>query len=128
MNFDGKGWHYLVVFQNHHSFTENQLHYLVTKDYIAAVLMDGSADLARETQDLRVVVVPEINAGAAALAAGLINPAIGLGTFLAQLALRGPLTEAATREFRIDGGWAEPRITRVTARNKEPAVKVGGNP
>ena len=94
----------------------------------AAVLMDGSADLARETQDLRVVVVPEINAGAAALAAGLINPAIGLGTFLAQLALRGPLTEAATREFRIDGGWAEPRITRVTARNKEPAVKVGGNP
>ena len=42
MNFDGKGWHYLVVFQNHHSFTENQLHYLVTKDYIAAVLMDGS--------------------------------------------------------------------------------------
>ena len=94
----------------------------------AAVLMDGSADLARETQDLRVVVVPEINAGAAALAAGLINPAIGLGTFLAQLALRGPLTEAATREFRIDGGWAEPRINRVSSRTKEPAVKVGGNP
>ena len=94
----------------------------------AAVLMDGSADLARETQDLRVVVVPEINAGAAALAAGLINPAIGLGTFLAQLALRGPLTEAATREFRIDGGWAEPRINRVSSRTKEPAVKVEGNP
>lgn len=75
-----------------------------------------------------VVVVPEINAGAAALAAGLINPAIGLGTFLAQLALRGPLTEAATREFRIDGGWAEPRINRVSSRTKEPAVKVGGNP
>ena len=91
----------------------------------AAVLMDGSADLARETQDLRVVVVPEINAGAAALAAGLINPAIGLGTFRAQLALRGPLTEAATREFRIDGGWAEPRSARGPGRGKDSDVKVG---
>jgi uncharacterized protein (TIGR02099 family) len=94
----------------------------------AVVLMDGTADLARETQGLRVVVVPEIHAGTAALVAAMVNPAIGLGTFLAQIALKGPLTEAATREFRIDGGWAEPRITRVAARPKEPALKVGGNP
>ena len=31
----------------------------------AAVLMDGKADLALETQDIKVVVVPEINAGTA---------------------------------------------------------------
>ncbi len=29
----------------------------------AVVLMEGQADIGRETQDLRVVVVPEINAG-----------------------------------------------------------------
>ena len=40
----------------------------------AAVLMEGSADLERETQDLRVVVVPEINAGTASLAYAVINP------------------------------------------------------
>ena len=34
----------------------------------AAVLMEGSADLVRETEDLRVVVVPEIDAGTASLA------------------------------------------------------------
>ncbi|HKW83590.1 MAG TPA: AsmA-like C-terminal region-containing protein, partial [Burkholderiaceae bacterium] len=34
----------------------------------ALVLMEGSADIERETQDLRVIVVPEINAGTAALA------------------------------------------------------------
>ena len=34
----------------------------------AAVLMEGSADIERETEDLRVVVVPEINAGTASLA------------------------------------------------------------
>ncbi len=79
----------------------------------AAVFMEGSADLARETQDLRVVVVPEINAGTASLALAVINPAIGLGTFLAQLVLRKPLVAAATREFRVSGGWDDPQVERV---------------
>ena len=86
---------------------------LQMKGLSAAVLMDGSADIARETQDLRVVVIPEINAGTASLIATAINPAIGLGTFLAQMFLRRPLTEAATQEFHIDGPWSDPRINRV---------------
>ncbi|MDO8278854.1 MAG: AsmA-like C-terminal region-containing protein, partial [Burkholderiaceae bacterium] len=46
----------------------------------------------------------------------VINPAIGLGTFLAQMFLRRPLIEAATQEFHIDGTWADPRITRLPRR------------
>ena len=61
----------------------------------AAVLLDGEADIARETQDLRVLVVPEINAGTASLIATAINPAVGIGSFLAQLVLRQPLTVSA---------------------------------
>jgi uncharacterized protein (TIGR02099 family) len=79
----------------------------------AAVLMEGSADIARETQDMRVVVVPEINAGTAALAYAVINPAIGLGAFLAQAVLKKPLTAAGTREFRVTGPWADPKVERV---------------
>lgn len=79
----------------------------------AAVLMEGSADIARETQDLRVVVVPEINAGTASLAYAAINPAIGLGTFLAQMFLRRPLTAAGTREFHVSGSWADPQVEKV---------------
>ena len=79
----------------------------------AAVLMEGSADIARETQDLRVVVVPEINAGTAALAYAVINPAIGLGAFLAQALLKKPLTAAGTREFHVSGPWADPKVERV---------------
>ncbi len=86
---------------------------LQMKGVNAAVLMEGSADLARETQDLRVIVVPEINAGTASLIASVINPAIGLSTFLAQLLLRRPLNEAATQEFHIDGSWVDPKITKV---------------
>ncbi len=79
----------------------------------AAVLMEGSADIARETQDLRVVVVPEINAGTASLAYAAINPAVGLGTFLAQVFLRRPLTAAGTREFHVKGSWADPQVEKV---------------
>jgi uncharacterized protein YhdP len=86
---------------------------LQMKGVNAAVLMEGKADLARETQELKVVVVPEINAGTASLVATVINPAIGLGSFLAQLFLRQPLMRAATQEFHVDGTWADPRVTRV---------------
>lgn len=86
---------------------------LQMKGVNAAVLMEGKADLARETQDIKVVVVPEINAGTASLVATAINPAIGLGTFLAQMFLREPLMKAATQEFHVDGTWADPRVVRV---------------
>ncbi|MBC7611135.1 MAG: TIGR02099 family protein [Polaromonas sp.] len=86
---------------------------LQMKGVNAAVLMEGSADIARETQDVKVVVVPEINAGTASLIATAINPAIGLGTFLAQYFLRRPLIQAATQEFHIDGSWSDPKITKV---------------
>ena len=86
---------------------------LQMKGVNAAALMDGSADIVRETQNLRVVVVPEINAGTAALVATAINPAIGLGTFLAQWVLSKPLAAAATQEFHIEGTWTDPKIAKV---------------
>lgn len=89
---------------------------LQMKGVNAAVLMDGQADIAKETQNLRVVVVPEINAGSASVIASIINPVVGLSTFLAQLILRGPLVNAATQEFMVDGTWLEPRVTKVERR------------
>jgi uncharacterized protein YhdP len=95
------------------SFVATCTNNLQMKGVNAAVLMDGRADLAKETQDLRVVVVPEINAGTASLIASAINPAVGLGTFLAQYVLRRPLMDAATQEFHIDGTWIDPKIVKV---------------
>ncbi len=89
---------------------------LQMKGVNAAVLMEGSADLAREQQDLRVVVVPEINAGTASLIATAINPAVGLGSFLAQFLLRQPLQSAATQHFHISGSWADPKVERTERR------------
>ncbi len=86
---------------------------LQMKGVNAAVMMEGQADIAKETQDLKVVVIPEINAGTASLIASAINPAVGLGTFLAQWFLRQPLIKSATQEFHIDGSWADPKITKL---------------
>jgi len=91
----------------------------------ATVLMDGKADIQRETQDLRVFVVPEINAGTASLAYAAINPAIGLGTFVAQWLLRRPLIAANTREFHVTGSWDDPKIDRIERKPPEAASTTG---
>jgi uncharacterized protein YhdP len=99
----------------------------------AVVLMEGQADLAQETQNLRVFVVPEINAGTASLAYAAINPAIGLGTFIAQVLLRKTVVEASTREFTIKGSWADPQVeqvkkTSVPAMEGEPPTAAASAP
>lgn len=91
------------------AFTNN----LQMKGVVAGALIEGRADLARETQDLKVVVVPEINAGTYSLYMATINPLVGLTSYLAQLILAKPLVRANTREFHIDGTWVNPRVTQV---------------
>ena len=87
----------------------------------AAVRIRGTADLARETQDLHVRVVPEINAGLPALAyAAVVNPAIGLGAFVAQWALRRPLSDAFAYEVDVRGAWDEPQVTPRTTPRASP--------
>ncbi len=80
----------------------------------ATVLLDGTADIGKESQNLRAVVIPEINAGAASVAYALaINPVIGAGTFLAQLFLREPLMRAFTFEYAITGAWSDPNVVKI---------------
>jgi len=96
---------------------------LQMKGVNAAVLMEGRADIAHETQDIKVVVVPEINAGTASLLASVINPVVGLSTFLAQVFLRRPLIESNTQEFHVDGTWSDPQVRKVTRSDPTPAEK-----
>ncbi|MEN9671502.1 MAG: hypothetical protein RL018_1779, partial [Pseudomonadota bacterium] len=60
---------------------------------------------------------------ASLLVASAINPAIGLGTFLAQLFLRQPLIEAVTKEFKVSGTWADPVVTEVKRTAKSDGKK-----
>jgi uncharacterized protein (TIGR02099 family) len=80
----------------------------------ATVLMDGSADIANESTNLHVVVIPEFNLGTGPLVYGLaVNPVIGLGSFLAQLFLRAPVMKALTYQMQVTGPWKSPTITKL---------------
>jgi uncharacterized protein YhdP len=85
----------------------------------AVVLMDGMVDLNEETQNLNVIVIPEINAGGASVIYGLaVNPVVGLGSFLAQLFLRNPLSQALTQEYVVTGPWKDPVVKKSTSKRK----------
>ncbi len=86
----------------------------------ATVVIDGTADIAQETQNLHVAVIPEVNAGAASVVYALaINPVIGFGTFLAQLFLRDPLMRAFTFEYQITGSWKDPTVTKLEHKSNK---------
>ena len=91
---------------------EAQTHNLIMKGVSAAVMLEGRANIGAETQDVNVVVVPEINAGTASLLYGTINPIVGLTSFLAQVVLREPLIKANTRTFHISGSWSDPQVNK----------------
>ncbi len=80
----------------------------------ATVLMNGTADIANESTNLRVVVIPEFNLGTGPLVYGLaVNPVLGLGGYLAQLFLRAPVMKALTYQMQVTGPWKSPTITKI---------------
>jgi uncharacterized protein YhdP len=90
----------------------------------ATVLMDGTADIAHETTNLHVVVIPEFNLGTGPLVYALaVNPVIGLGSFLAQLFLRAPMMKALTYQMQITGPWKAPVIKKLDHSTPLPAAK-----
>ena len=88
------------------------------------VLEKGIPDLRASTQDLRVLVSPELSGGLATLAyAAIVNPAVGLGAFLAQSIFSQPLSRALAHEFEITGSWANPTVIQ---RRREPLATPKG--
>jgi len=91
----------------------------------ASVAITGTVDLARETQDLNVRVVPSVGDSVAAAAAlALLNPLVGVGALLAQRVLKDPLGQILAYEYHVSGGWDDPRIERL--RGEPPLQKPEG--
>lgn len=102
-------------------------HNLQIEGVNAVVKMEGAADIAHETQQLKVLILPQLNAGGASVVAGIaINPVVGLTSYLAQWLLTSPLSRAAVQEFTIDGSWSDPRVVRSDQSGGTPPAS--GNP
>jgi uncharacterized protein (TIGR02099 family) len=76
----------------------------------AGVAMAGVVDLVRETQNLHIIVTPDLNLGAVSFAYLFINPAVGLGTLLAQAAVRDSVNKGLSQEFDLQGTWRDPVV------------------
>jgi uncharacterized protein (TIGR02099 family) len=90
----------------------------------AEVAMSGQVDLARETQTLKVRVVPSLGGSASTLVT-IVNPVAGVASALAQKVLKDPLGQLFAREFDVSGSWADPKVEKITAAptQSETAVR-----
>ena len=80
------------------------------------IMLAGNADLAAESQDLRVLVQPTLSESIAiGAAAGLVNPVAGVVTYLAQKVLSDPIERLFSYEYTITGSWSDPQVARSNA-------------
>ncbi len=79
----------------------------------AEISMNGLINMVDMTQDMKAVVVPEINAAGASIAVGVLNPVIGAGTLLAQVLARSPLMQKFTLQYHITGSWENPLVQQI---------------
>lgn len=93
----------------------------------AKISMKGQIELERETQNLKVRVMPSIGANVSLLsfAAG---PAIGVSVLLANKILDDPLDKLVAFDYNISGSWEDPKVERVGVVKQAPvAVEAGEN-
>ena len=95
-----------------------------TNDFVmqgpaAVVTMTGATDLAKETQVLRVKVVPVVG-DSVSLLAFLGGPVAGIGTFVLQKLLKDPLGKFAAYDYVVSGTWENPLVAKDT-KQKESA-------
>lgn len=92
----------------------------------ASVKITGDIDLARETQNLNVRVLPSlatsVSAGAAVLfiANPLLGAVVGAGTFLAQKMFDNPIERMFSYDYHVTGAWSDPVVERAGSREVPP--------
>ena len=82
----------------------------------AEVDMAGETNLARETQDLRVRVVPSLGDSASTVISVLGGPLAGVATLIAQRVFKNPLGQIFSYEYVVSGTWSDPKVEKAVAK------------
>ena len=88
------------------------------KGSAADVEMGGSVDLAKETQNLHVRVLPQLG-DTASSAIVLINPLLFFPATIAQRILKDPLGHIFAFNYTITGSWSDPKVAKGRVEAKE---------
>jgi uncharacterized protein (TIGR02099 family) len=93
----------------------------------ARVAISGEADIAHETQQLKVRVQPtlsaslSVGAGVLLLANPIVGAAVAAGSLLAQKVLQDPFEQIFSYEYAVSGSWSDPVVER-TGRQASTVV------
>jgi uncharacterized protein (TIGR02099 family) len=89
----------------------------------AKVTMAGQVDMNRETQDLKVRILPSIgdNLSLLSFAAG---PVVGVGVLLTNKILSDPLDKLASIDYNVSGSWSDPKVEKVGQTKSPQAAAV----
>jgi len=90
--------------------------------------LSGAVDLAQETQRLHVVITPTISAGSAVIAATVVNPLLGLGALVANVALAQSISHAFSHDYSVTGSWSHPLVERVASDRGKMAAPAEAGP
>lgn len=88
---------------------------LSVKGTAATINIKGESNLAQETQRLHVKVLPATSDSAALTTALLVNPAVGVLSYLLNTILNNPLSQIIAIDYDITGTWADPKIEKTSA-------------
>jgi uncharacterized protein YhdP len=77
--------------------------------------MGGSADINKETQDLRVKVNPHVSDGVSIAGALVGGPIAGVVAFILQKIAKDPLDDLVAFHYSVTGNWVDPVVTKVNA-------------
>ena len=79
----------------------------------ARIVMNGQVDLAKETQELRVKVNPQLSDTVSVAGALIGGPIAGVAAFIAQKLLKDPLNQITSYEYDVTGSWTDPVVNKV---------------
>ncbi|HEX5394559.1 MAG TPA: YhdP family protein [Rhodocyclaceae bacterium] len=96
---------------------------LEIKGPAARVAMQGTVDLVRETQNLRVRVQPALGE-TVTTGIMLANPAVGLAYWVGNKLFGRPLDQIFAFEYAVTGPWADPQVNKVGGGMPKDAKEV----
>ena len=76
----------------------------------ATVLIEGDADIVHETQDMKVLIVPQLDTNTITLLTTVANPVAGLVTFITQRMFKGVVKDITSKTLHITGTWSDPKV------------------
>jgi uncharacterized protein (TIGR02099 family) len=106
---------------------------LNTEDFLmvgpsARVSMRGTIDLVRETEDVRIRVVPSLGDTAAWIPAIMVNPFWGPIALVLQRVLKDPLGQIFAFEYRASGLWTKPQVEPIRAEVQKSETRFPPSP